>query len=105
MLFSIFTSFLLMSWMREQTKSFRDSDEIENTPYEIAFLCIWLSICLLGMTKAYLMAKFLVKGDSVLHERMLDRLIKSPMLFYDTVSVGSIINRFVIDLDEGKYGI
>ena len=77
-------------------------EAMTNAPFEVAFLCLWLLICLVGISKAYFMAKFLAKGDTVLHEEMVGRLIKSPMLFYDTVSVGSIINRFVIDLDEGN---
>ena len=53
-------------------------------------------------SKAYYMAKFVTRGTAALHEEMLIRLIKSPMLFYDTVSVGSIINRFVIDFQSSK---
>ena len=101
-LLSIGTSILVMAWMRTQIQADYYSEEMENAPFEIAFLCLWLLICLVGVSKAYFMAKFLAKGDTVLHEEMVERLIKSPMLFYDTVSVGSIINRFVIDLDEGK---
>ena len=101
-LLSIGTAFIIMAWMRDQITTAVNNGEMNNAPYEIAFLCLWLLICLVGITKAYFMSRFLSKGDTVLHEEMVERLIKSPMLFYDTVSVGSIINRFVIDLDEGK---
>ena len=97
------TAFIVMTWMRDQITTAVNNGEINNAPYEIAFLCLWLLICLFGITKAYFMSGFLSNGDAVLHEEMVERLIKSPMLFYDTVSVGSIINRFVIDLDEGKF--
>ena len=101
-LLSIGTTFMIMAWMRDQITTAVNNGEMNNSPYEIAFLCLWLLICLVGIIKAYFMSRFLSKGDTVLHEEMVERLIKSPMLFYDTVSVGSIINRFVIDLDEGK---
>ena len=79
------------------------NEETNNAPYEIAFLCLWLLICLVEIAKAYCTSRFLARGVSVLHEEMVERLIKSSMLFYDTVSVGTIINRCVIDLDEGTY--
>ena len=96
------TTIIVMQWMRGQANAIISNEEIDNTPYEIGFFCAWIAINVFGTIKAYYMAKFVTRGTAALHEEMLIRLIKSPMLFYDTVSVGTIINRFVIDLDEGK---
>ena len=91
-----------MTWMRAQSSANVDGGEVHDIVYEMAFLGIWT--CLIGCTlvKAFSLTKFLDKGYTRLHEEMLESLIKSPMLFYDSVSIGSIINRFVKDLDEGK---
>ena len=96
------TTVIVMQWMRAQANSVINNEEIDNMPYEIGFFCTWIAIVVFGTIKAFYMAKFVTRGTAALHEEMLNRLLKSPMLFYDTISVGSIINRFVIDLDEGK---
>ena len=96
------TTIIVMQWMRAQANAVVNDEEIDNAPYEIGFFSAWIAIIVFGTIKAFYMAKFVTRGTAALHEEMLIRLIKSPMLFYDTVSVGSIINRFVIDLDECK---
>ena len=96
------TTVIVMQWMRAQANSVINNEEIDNVTYEIGFFCTWIAIVVFGTIKAFYMAKFVTRGTAALHEEMLNRLLKSPMLFYDTISVGSIINRFVIDLDECK---
>ena len=93
---------IVMNWMSAQSKAVENSEEMNNLPYEILLCIAWVMLNVKGTMKAFFMAKFVAKGTTTLHEEMLQRLIKSPMLFYDTVSVGTIINRFVIDMNEGK---
>ena len=91
-----------MTWMRAQSSANVDEGEVHDIVYEMVFLGIWA--CLNGCTlvKAVALTKYLAKGYERIHEEMLESLIKCPVLFYDTVSIGSIIKRFVKDLDEGK---
>ena len=93
---------IVMNWMTAQSQAVENSEEMNNLPYEILLCIAWVMLNVKGTMKAFFMAKFVAKGTTTLHEEMLQRLIKSPMLFYDTVSVGTIINRFVIDMNEGK---
>ena len=79
--------------------TYHDQVEIYRAIIAVIFLPFTI---ILGMIKGCSVAKYALScADSMYHD-MLDRLIKSPMSFYDTISVGSIINRFVKDLDEGK---
>ena len=96
---------IVMRWMRAQTYAVENSEEVNNLPYEIILFVAWVMLNVKGTAKAFFMAKFVAKGTATLHEEMLQRLIKSPMLFYDSVSVGAIINRFVIDMNEGKINL
>ena len=104
------SSIFLMIWMRAQASTNDPNGQVEETRYddivyEVFFIVIWLLVVCFGVLKGFSLAKFLMNGAKTLHDEMLDRLIKSPMSFYDSVSVGSIINRFVKDLDEGKLSI
>ena len=106
-IFRIMSTVCLMTWMRAQSMA-NDPNEhhedtgYDDTVYELAFILIWLFVVFFGVLKGLSLAKFLLNGAKTLHEEMLERLIKSPMAFYDSVSIGNIINRFVKDLDEGK---
>ena len=107
-IFRIMATVCLMTWMRAQSLANDPSEHVEEETvyddifYEMEFILIWLLVVFFGVLKGLSLAKFLLTGAKTLHDEMLDRLIKSPMSFYDSVSVGSIINRFVKDLDEGK---
>lgn len=46
-----------------------------------------------------MMAIGTLKSAAVLHQRMLARILKAPMSFFDTTPVGRIVNRFAKDID------
>ena len=56
-----------------------------------------------GLIKGLSLAYSLLKGSSVLHQAMLQRIMKSPMSFFDKTSSGKILNRFSRDMDEGGW--
>jgi ABC-type multidrug transport system fused ATPase/permease subunit len=55
-----------------------------------------------GLSKGFAMAVSLLKGSSRLHERMLKRVMRCPMSFFDSTPSGRVINRFSKDMDESK---
>ena len=55
-----------------------------------------------GIVKGYGIAFLLLRGAGNLHNKMLVRLIKAPMSFFDEVPAGRIINRFSKDIDESE---
>ena len=55
-----------------------------------------------GIIKGISMAIQFLKGSSRMHDSMLRRVMKCPMVFFDTTPTGRIINRFSKDMDESK---
>jgi ABC-type multidrug transport system fused ATPase/permease subunit len=51
------------------------------------------SVSILAAT--ILMAIGTLKSAAVLHQKMLSRILKAPMSFFDTTPLGRVINRFV----------
>ena len=57
-------------------------------------------LVLIGLWKGIMMALALLKGSSRLHEKMLKRVMRCPMSFFDSTPAGRVINRFSKDMDE-----
>lgn len=50
---------------------------------------------LVGITLAYIC----VHGSTVLHERLLENILRLPLAFFETTPLGRIVNRFSKDID------
>lgn len=75
-----------------------------------AFVLRWLSICevevicfrdrLLFMTGLFvflgtlLLANASVNASGILHSRLLNNILRVPMMFFDTTPTGRVVNRF-----------
>ena len=57
-------------------------------------------LVLIGLWKGIMMALALLKGSSRLHEKMLKRVMRCPISFFDSTPAGRVINRFSKDMDE-----
>ena len=53
-----------------------------------------------GIVKGVSMAIQFLKGSTRMHDAMLKRIMRCPMVFFDTTPAGRIINRFSKDMDE-----
>ncbi|CAG7833091.1 unnamed protein product [Allacma fusca] len=52
-----------------------------------------------SFTGTLVMALGTLKSSALFHSDMLDRILRSPMSFFDTTPVGRIVNRFAKDVD------
>lgn len=48
---------------------------------------------------SFTLAFLAVKASTVLHEKLLDNMLRLPMSFYETTPLGRIVNRFSKDID------
>ncbi|XP_030838050.1 multidrug resistance-associated protein 4 [Strongylocentrotus purpuratus] len=68
-------------------------------PYYIQNLAIFLGLFILFcFIRTYHFFIILVNAATVLHNRMFEALIRAPMQFFDTNSIGRILNRFSKDI-------
>ncbi len=54
----------------------------------------------LGVFKGVNFAIFTLRGSSKLHDRMLNRVLRASLAFFDSTPPGNVLNRFSKDLDE-----
>ncbi|XP_028966466.1 multidrug resistance-associated protein 1 [Galendromus occidentalis] len=97
--FNIMTSLWLSAWSEDSLKpELRNSTSQRD--YRLGVYAAWG----VGETIAALVASIslnliALQGGRVLHERMLERILRSPMSFFDTTPMGRILNRFSKDID------
>ncbi|XP_030051718.1 multidrug resistance-associated protein 7-like isoform X2 [Microcaecilia unicolor] len=54
---------------------------------------------ILTITRAFLFAYGVIRASTVIHRRLLNRVLMATVMFFDTTPVGRIINRFSSDLE------
>ena len=83
------------------------SQNITNNPnlwyYQLVHGISLIVMITIGLVKGILIAHRLLIGSHVLHQAMLERVVKAPMSFFDKTPAGRILNRFSKDMDEGVY--
>ncbi|ELU07544.1 hypothetical protein CAPTEDRAFT_219745 [Capitella teleta] len=68
--------------------------------YHLTYGMTMLAILLLYLIRSVILAKFLVKASTKLHNWLLEKVLRCPMAFFDMTPLGRILNRFSRDLDE-----
>ncbi|CAL8381916.1 unnamed protein product [Arctogadus glacialis] len=68
--------------------------------YQKVYGIIALVIVIVSFIKTYFFAKVSLRASSVFHNKMLEKVIASPMSFFDTTPIGRMLNRFSKDMDE-----
>jgi len=67
--------------------------------YLLVYFCIFVANGLFVFTRSFILYFFLCRACKTLHERLLSRVLKMPMSFFDTTPSGRIINRFSRDTE------
>ncbi|XP_034398759.1 multidrug resistance-associated protein 5 isoform X2 [Cyclopterus lumpus] len=68
--------------------------------YSTVYVVSMAAALLLKTLRGLVFVKCTVKAASVLHDKLFDRLLLSPMHFFDTTPLGRILTRFSRDMDE-----
>ena len=89
------TNIVLAQWTDDANKD----DNAVRDRYMIIYASIGVTEGALLFIKELTLYLACVKASRVIHENLLNRMIHSPMEFYDTNPIGRILNRFSTDID------
>ncbi|XP_044901994.1 ATP-binding cassette sub-family C member 12 isoform X7 [Felis catus] len=59
-----------------------------------------VSVLMFSIIKGFTFTKTTLMASCSLHDRVFDKILKSPMSFFDTTPTGRLMNRFSKDMDE-----
>ncbi|XP_040838073.1 ATP-binding cassette sub-family C member 12 isoform X2 [Ochotona curzoniae] len=68
--------------------------------YQWVYAASMGSVLFFGIAKGFTFTKTTLMASSSLHDRVFDKILKSPMSFFDTTPTGRLMNRFSKDMDE-----
>ncbi|KAJ8247521.1 hypothetical protein GJAV_G00247340 [Gymnothorax javanicus] len=103
-----FSNWWLSYWFEQGSggtaNSTEDSGNISLNPdlgfYQLIYCITIVAMVLLSAAKAYFFTKVVLRASSKFHDKMFQRVLGSPMSFFDTTPIGRIVNRFSKDQDE-----
>ncbi|CAM9532363.1 unnamed protein product, partial [Hapterophycus canaliculatus] len=82
----------LARWSRQT------EEEQDKRRYLVVLILLAVAAVIVSLLRAILTFFSLVKASHRLHDRMLKRIIRAPVLFFDSNPVGRILNRFTKDM-------
>ncbi|XP_037672018.1 multidrug resistance-associated protein 9 [Choloepus didactylus] len=68
--------------------------------YQWVYAGSMVSMLAFGITKGFTFTKTTLMASSSLHDQVFDKILKSPMSFFDTTPTGRLMNRFSKEMDE-----
>nr|XP_021560535.1 multidrug resistance-associated protein 9 [Neomonachus schauinslandi] len=68
--------------------------------YQWVYAGSMVSVLTFSVIKGFTFTKTTLMASSSLHDRVFDKILKSPMSFFDTTPTGRLMNRFSKDMDE-----
>ncbi|XP_068938920.1 ATP-binding cassette sub-family C member 12 isoform X2 [Petaurus breviceps papuanus] len=68
--------------------------------YQWVYVASMMSVIIFSIIKGFIFTKTTLMASSTLHDRVFEKILKSPMSFFDTTPTGRLMNRFSKDMDE-----
>ncbi|XP_047385033.1 ATP-binding cassette sub-family C member 12 isoform X2 [Sciurus carolinensis] len=68
--------------------------------YQWVYAASMVFVLVFGIIKGLTFTKTTLMASSSLHDQVFDKILKSPMSFFDTTPTGRLMNRFSKDMDE-----
>ncbi|XP_015787127.1 canalicular multispecific organic anion transporter 2-like [Tetranychus urticae] len=90
-------------WLTEWSDDADDPVKLNNTSFRLYRLGVYAALgtgsSLLILINTQIFAMALLNGANWIHNKMLHKIIRAPMSFFDTTPTGRILNRFTKDID------
>jgi len=91
----------LSYWSNIEGKYYYSRKEADKNTNRTRDLCIYaalvFTVLTLGLSRAFLFFRVALESSKRLHGKMFSAIIRAPMYFFDTNSIGRILNRFSKD--------
>ncbi|XP_021076051.1 multidrug resistance-associated protein 9 isoform X1 [Mus pahari] len=68
--------------------------------YQLVYIASMVSVLIFGIIKGFTFTNITLMASSSLHNRVFNKIVRSPMSFFDTTPTGRLMNRFSKDMDE-----
>ncbi|XP_057563357.1 ATP-binding cassette sub-family C member 4-like isoform X2 [Hippopotamus amphibius kiboko] len=95
----------LSSWANEQSTLYAlvygkriVAEEVDLNWYLGVYPALTIATILLGITRSLLIFYVLVNSSQTLHKKMLESILRAPVLFFNRNPIGRILNRFSKDI-------
>uniref|UniRef100_T1K6F1 ABC-type glutathione-S-conjugate transporter n=2 Tax=Tetranychus urticae TaxID=32264 RepID=T1K6F1_TETUR len=97
--FNLLSSLWLTEWSNDSLNPAAANDTTLRNIRLGVYFGLGLSETTFTLTNSIILNFAILKGARLIHEKMLHRMIRAPMSFYDTTPLGRILNRFTKDID------
>ncbi|XP_008820849.1 multidrug resistance-associated protein 9 [Nannospalax galili] len=74
--------------------------DTEHHMYQWVYAASMVSVLAFGIIKGFTFTNVTLMASSSLHNRVFNKIVRSPMSFFDTTPTGRLMNRFSKDMDE-----
>eukprot|EP00795_Rhopilema_esculentum_P002810 gene2810-1037_t len=92
----------LSYWSNIESKYYYTRNEADKNPNRTRDLGIYAALVaglvILGLTRAFVFFRVILEASKSLHGKMFNSIIRAPIYFFDTNSIGRILNRFSKDM-------
>jgi ABC-type multidrug transport system fused ATPase/permease subunit len=88
----LFTTFWISTW------TMQDADEQQKSIYPTVFVVLILLYLLLNFVRALIVFFIIIVSTTKMHEAMVERVIRTYILFFDSNPIGRILTRFSKDV-------
>uniref|UniRef100_A0A671TU15 ATP-binding cassette, sub-family C (CFTR/MRP), member 10 n=1 Tax=Sparus aurata TaxID=8175 RepID=A0A671TU15_SPAAU len=88
----------LMSFPSSSVQTFPSNTSSDVQFYLNVYTCIAVANTVFTALRAFLFAHGVVCASTFIHRRLLDRVLKATMTFFDTTPMGRVLNRFSSDV-------
>lgn len=97
--FNVSTNLWLSVWSSDKPTSDKDKDASLRTMRLTVYAIIGGLQCFTVLTGSLSLSRGAIRASRSLHASLLERIMHSPMTFFDTTPIGRIVNRFAKDID------
>ncbi|KAB1274343.1 Multidrug resistance-associated protein 9 [Camelus dromedarius] len=104
---SAFSNWWLGLWLDQGSQGNTGTCEVGAVPvdtgprgHQWVYMGSMVSVLLFGVTKGFAFTKTTLTASSSLQDRVFDKVLESPMSFFDRTPTGRLMNRFSKDMDE-----